>query len=71
MKKSLVVLTAGILIGGGAVFAWTELRTREAVGEMADALDRRDADLARLKADLNAMGCSFRGLLRPRTGAMA
>ncbi len=52
MKKSLVVLTAGILIGGGAVFAWTELRTREVVGEMADALDRRDADLARLKADL-------------------
>ncbi len=52
MKKSLVVLTAGILIGGGAVFAWTELRTREAVGEMTDALDRRDADLARLKADL-------------------
>ncbi len=52
MKKSLVALAAGILIGGGAVFAWTGLKAREAAGEMASVLDRRDADLARLKADL-------------------
>lgn len=52
MKKLLIALAAGILIGGGAVFAWTELGAREAASEMADALDRRDADLARLKADL-------------------
>jgi len=52
MKKTLIALTTGILIGGGVVFAWTEWSAREAAGAMAKALDQRDADLARLKADL-------------------
>ena len=52
MKKLLIALTAGILIGGGGVFAWIQWRAEEADREFTEAFGKSDADLARMKADL-------------------
>ena len=52
MKKFLIALITGILLGGGAVLVWSESRAGNADRDFTAALEKRDADLARVKADL-------------------
>lgn len=53
MKKTLLSLTLGLLLGGGAVFAYLESRVRaEADAEWSEVMQKKDADLARMKASL-------------------
>ncbi len=52
MKKTLLVLTAGILLGGGGVFLWSRIQTQDADAAHLAALDKSEADLAKLKAEL-------------------
>jgi hypothetical protein len=53
MKKILLALAAGILIGAGGIYAWSQWLAQDAdAGHLAD-LKARDADLARLKAQLS------------------
>lgn len=53
MKKVILSLTAGLLLGGSSVYAWMYLRGQsEAESAFTEALQKRDADLARMKASL-------------------
>ncbi|HEX2750659.1 MAG TPA: hypothetical protein VHM91_21825 [Verrucomicrobiales bacterium] len=52
MKKTLIALTAGILIGGGGVFVWSQMRAQSADADQLEALNKRDAELAKLKTEL-------------------
>lgn len=53
MKKVILPLIAGLLLGGSSVYAWMYLRGQsEAESAFTEALQKRDADLARMKASL-------------------
>ena len=51
MTKILIALTVGIILGGGAMFVWSESRAGDADRDFTAALEKRDADLARAKSD--------------------
>lgn len=52
MKKILISLIAGILIGGGCVFAWSRMQAAEQANrDFEDGL-KRDAELLKLRAEL-------------------
>ena len=53
MKKIILSLTAGLLLGGASVYAWLEMRDRAgADADFAAALQKKDQDLEKLKASL-------------------
>ncbi len=52
MKKIIISLTAGVILGVGIMYAWSEARLQEADRDFAAAMEKRDADAARMKSDL-------------------